>query len=174
MYLFLVFAEYTPILLPILQWKHSLSICQEQSLAQWLRWCLYALFPDDLIVTSSRFLHLCPAAWKRNFDLASWLSSFQFEVLCISSNHYSSYSGAGAIRHVLYITMQKQTTGRGTAILLLGVTWWQSTTPVSTAVVFSLSCRARDRLVFNTPCNMDFLRRVFFTLPFKFDSALCI
>ena len=30
-YLFLVFAEYTPILLPILQRKHSLFVYQEQS-----------------------------------------------------------------------------------------------------------------------------------------------
>ena len=43
LYLFLVFAEYTPILLPILQRKHSLSVCQEQSPAPWLRWCLHVL-----------------------------------------------------------------------------------------------------------------------------------
>ena len=51
-------------------------ICQEQSSAPWLRWCLHALFPDDLIFTSSRFLHPCLAAGEKEFDLPSWLSSF--------------------------------------------------------------------------------------------------
>ena len=62
-YLFLVFAEYTPILLPILQRKHSLSICQEQShstLRTLLRTALHchSTLPYSFLPGSCLYRHL--------------------------------------------------------------------------------------------------------------------
>ena len=60
-------------------------------------------------------------------------------------------------------------------LLLLGATWYLATTPASAAVVFSLSRRARYRLVLNHHLQHRFFpKRAFFTMPLQFHTALCI
>ena len=97
--LLLVFAEYTPILLPILQRKHILSICQEQSSAPWLRWCLHALlFRSPCIFTLYLYDHPvfyqspCSFSYRKNqsqsgFERALYLFR---KVACGGVIHISS------------------------------------------------------------------------------------
>ena len=70
----LVYSRVSSYTLPILSHKIQ-SVCQEQS---WLHgwggvntWCLHALFPHDLIVTSSQFLQPCLAAGEFLNQVAS-------------------------------------------------------------------------------------------------------